>query len=347
MRAMVVRQTGDAEVLQLEEVPEPELRPNEVRIEVDSCGVCFHDVVTRNGTMRRGVELPFIPGHEVAGKVVEVGPNVRDFKIGDLVATAQRRHICGRCGHCRSGQETSCEEREFLGDAGLNGGYAALVNVEEDNVTLVPEGVSLEDASIAACAIGTELNAIRDVAQVRMGERVLISGAGGGLGIHGVQLARLAGAFVVAVTTSEDKAQKISEAGAHKVVLVARGEDFSDKVKAATDGEGVDVVIDNVGSPLFQPTRRSLAMNGRWIFVGQLTGEFVQLNPAQMFFRNLSIKSAKSTSREQLRDTLALLARNLVRSVILDRLPLAEATEAHKLVEAGRTTGRLLLKPQQ
>jgi acryloyl-coenzyme A reductase len=128
---------------------------------------------------------------------------------------------------------------------------------------------------------------------------------------------------------------------------VERGEDFSGKVKDATDGEGVDVVIDNVGSPLFQPTRRSLAMNGRWIFVGQLTGEFVQLNPAQMFFRNLSIKSAKSTSREQLRDTLALLARNLVRSVILERLPLAEAAAAHELVEAGRSTGRLVLKPQQ
>src|SRR3546814_12643038 len=99
----------------------------------------------------------------------------------------------------------------------------------------------------------------------------------------------------------------IRQAGAHEVVLIARGEDFSEKVKKATGGDGVDVVIDNVGSVLFQPTRRSLAMGARWIFVGQLTGDFVQLNPAQIFFRNISIMSAKSTSREQLRDSLDLV----------------------------------------
>lgn len=344
MRAMVVRATGEADVLTLEDVAEMELRPNEVRIKVDTCGVCFHDVVSRNGVMKRGIELPFIPGHEVAGEIVEVGHQVTRFKVGENVASAQRRHICGSCGYCRTGRETSCEEREFLGDAGLNGGYSEFVCVEDDNLAHIPDGVSLEDAAIAACAIGTELNAIRDVAKVQVGERVLVSGAGGGLGIHGVQLARQAGAFVVAVTTSEEKAERIREAGAHEVVRVARGEDFSKAVRNATDG-GVDVVIDNVGSPLFQPTRRSLAMGGRWVFVGQLTGEFVQLNPAQIFMKNLTILSAKSTSREQLRDSLDLLAKQMVRSVIVDRLPLEEAARAHQGVEAGRAVGRTVLKP--
>jgi acryloyl-coenzyme A reductase len=344
MKAMVVRSTGDADRLQLEEVPAPELRPHDVRIKVDTCGVCFHDVVTRNGTMKRGIELPFIPGHEVSGEVVEIGPRVSQFSVGDRVAAAQRRHICGHCASCRTGQETSCEEREFLGDAGLNGGYAEFVNVEEDNLALVPEGVMLEDAAIAACAIGTELNAIRDVGKVRPGERVLITGAGGGLGIHGVQLARLAGAFVVAVTSSEEKVERIRKAGAHEVILTGRSEDFSARVRAVSDG-GVDVCIDNVGSPTFQPTRRSFDMGGRWIFVGQLTGEFVQLNPAQLFFRNLSILSAKSTSREQLRDSLDLMRRGMVRAIIVDRLPLEGAVEAHRLVEAGRTVGRTVLKP--
>lgn len=344
MKAMVVRETGEADVLKLEDVAEMELRPNEVRIKVDTCGVCFHDIVSRNGVMKRGIELPFIPGHEVAGEIVEVGPRVTQFRVGDKVATAQRRHICGTCGYCRTGRETSCEEREFLGDAGLNGGYSEFVCVEDDNLAHIPEGVSLEDAAIAACAIGTELNAIRDVARVQVGERVLISGAGGGLGIHGVQLARQAGAFVVAVTTSEEKAERIREAGAHEVVLTGRGEDFSKKAQNVTDG-GVDVVIDNVGSPLFQPTRKSLAMGGRWVFVGQLTGEFIQLNPAQIFMKNLTIMSAKSTSREQLRDSLDLLAKKMVRSVIVDRLPLEEAARAHQSVEAGRAVGRTVLKP--
>ena len=344
MKAMVVSATGGADALELQDVPLPELRPHDVRIQVDTCGVCFHDVVTRNGTMKRGIEVPFIPGHEVSGEIVEIGARVTQFRVGDRVATAQRRHICGHCALCRTGQETSCEEREFLGDAGLNGGYAEYANVEEDNLAVVPEGVALEDAAIAACAIGTELNAIRDIGKVRPGERGLISGAGGGLGIHGVQLARLAGAFVVAVTSSEEKAERIREAGAHEVVLTGRGEDFSSQVRKVSDG-GVDVCIDNVGSPTFQPTRRSFAMGGRWVFVGQLTGEFVQLNPAQLFFRNLSILSAKSTSREQLRDSLDLMRRGMVRSVIVDRLPLEGAVDAHRRVEAGRTVGRTVLKP--
>jgi acryloyl-coenzyme A reductase len=228
---------------------------------------------------------------------------------------------------------------------GLNGGYAEFVCVEDDNVAIVPEGVSLDEAAITACAIGTELNAIREVANVQPGDKVLITGAGGGLGIHGIQIARIAGGFVVAVTTSEAKAKLIKDAGAHEVILVKRGEDFSDAVKKVTGGEGVDVAIDNVGSVLFQPTRRSLAMGARWIFVGQLTGDFVQINPAQIFMRDISIKSAKSTSRKQLQDCLELVRLKLVKPVITGSLPLEKAAEAHREVESGHSAGRILLKP--
>jgi acryloyl-coenzyme A reductase len=345
MRAMVIRAAGDADALRLEEVPVPALRPNDVLIRVEACGVCFHDVVTRNGVLRRGIRMPLIPGHEVSGIVEAVGPAVRLFAPGDRVATVQRRHICGFCRFCRTGRETSCADREFLGDADLNGGYAEYVAVEDDNVAKVPAGVPLDQAAIVACAIGTELNAIRDVAAVQPGDRVLVSGAGGGLGIHGVQIARLCGGHVIAVTTSDEKAQIIRDAGAHEVIVVARGEDFSPKVVAATGGDGVDVVIDNVGSVLFEPTRRSLGMGARWVFIGQLTGDFVKFNPAQIFMKDVTIRSAKSTSRRQLEDSLDLVARGLVRPIITDVLPLEAAADAHRLVEAGQTVGRILLKP--
>ncbi len=345
MRAMVVTEPGGLDALKLTDVPIPDLRNNDVLIRVEACGVCFHDVVTRNGTMKRGVKMPLIPGHEIAGIVERIGPGVRDFKPGDRVTTVQRRHICGRCRYCRSGRETSCEEREFMGDMGLNGGYAEFACVEEDNVALVPADIPLDQAAIVACAIGTELNAIRDVANVKPGDKVLITGAGGGLGIHGIQIARASGGFVVGLTTSDDKAQLIKDAGAHEVVLCKRGEDFSAAVKKVTGGEGVDVAIDNVGSAVFQPTRKSLAMGARWIFVGQLTGEFVQINPAQFFMRDISIKSAKSTSRKQLLDSLELVRLGLVKPIVTHALPLESAAEAHRDVESGRSVGRILLKP--
>jgi D-arabinose 1-dehydrogenase-like Zn-dependent alcohol dehydrogenase len=274
-----------------------------------------------------------------------LGSEVREFRCGDLVATTIHSHVCGHCRQCRGGRETSCPERVFLGDAGLNGGYAELVCVDADAALKVPAGVSLEEASIVACTIGTELNAVRDVGRVRLGERVLVTGAGGGLGLHGVQLSRLAGAFTIAVTTTAAKAARIREAGADEVVVVERGEDFSREVRRITDGRGVDAAIDNVGSPVFESVRRSMADGGRIVLVGQLTGEFLTINPAQLFLRNISILSAKAVSRSQLADALDLVARGRIKPAVEGVYPLDAAAETHRLVEAGLSMGRLVLKP--
>lgn len=345
MKAMVVRQPGGLEAMRLETIPDPVAGPREVVIKVDACGVCFHDIVTRNGTLKAGVKMPCVLGHEISGTVVDAGRDVTRFKSGNRVATAQRYYICGACRFCRSGRESLCAERKFLGDYGLVGGYGEYVAVGDDNVALVPDAVSLADASIASCAIGTCLNGVRDVGRVQMGESALVTGAGGGLGVHAVQLARHAGAMVIAQTTSPDKAELIRAAGAHHVVVHARGEDFSPEVKRLTHGRGVDVLIDNVGTPLFDPMRRSLGISGRWILIGQLTGEFVPFNPAQLFLKNQSMLSVTSTSRNQLEDVLGLMQRGDVKAMITQSLPLEKAAQAHRLVEAGRAAGRLVLRP--
>jgi acryloyl-coenzyme A reductase len=345
MRAVVAERTGPPDVLRVADVAAREVGPREIRVAVAACGVCFHDVVVRNGTFRRGVEMPVILGHEVAGRVESLGSEVRGLKLGDAVATTIHSHVCGDCGHCRSGHETSCPERMFLGDAGLNGGYAELVCVDADAAQPIPSGVSMEEASIAACTIGTELNAVRDVGRVKLGERVLVTGAGGGLGLHGVQLCRLSGAFTIAVTTSRAKAARIREAGADEVIVVERGQDFSGEVRRLTNGHGVDAAIDNVGSPVFESVRRSVADDGRIVLVGQVTGDFVSLNPAQLFLRNISILSAKGVSRAQLADALDLVARRRIKPVVEEVCRLDDAAEAHRRVEAGLSSGRLVLSP--
>jgi len=345
MRAVITEGTGPPEVMRVAEVAAREPGPREIRIAVAACGVCFHDVVVRNGTFRRGVEMPVILGHEVAGTVDRLGSEVRNFRLGDLVATTIHSHVCGHCRHCRSSRETSCPERVFLGDAGLNGGYAELVCVDADAAVVVPAGVTVDEAAIVACTVGTELNAVRDVGRVRLGERVLVTGAGGGLGLHGVQLAHVVGAFTIAVTTHAAKAARIREAGADEVIVVGKGQDFSSEIRWLTGGRGVDVVIDNVGSPVFEMVRRSVADDGRIVLVGQLTGNFISLNPAQLFLRNVSILSAKGVSRAQLADALDLVARRRIKPVVERAYRLEDAAVAHGIIEAGQATGRLVLKP--
>lgn len=346
MKAIVVRTTGAAaDVMRLETLPDPSPGPGQAVVRIEACGVCFHDIVTRNGTMKLGIALPIIPGHEIAGTVVAVGRDVRTLKVGDRVAALERSHVCGHCRYCRTGREPLCAEQVFIGDKGLNGGYAEYVVVDEDSLVPVPDGVSIEAAAIAACGIGTVYHAISEVGRVRPAENVLVTGSGGGVGTHAVQIAHRAGAFVVAQTTSPEKAETLKRLGADVVVVSERGKDFSDAVRAATGGEGADVVIDNVGTALFQPTRRSLARGGRWVLVGQLTGEFVPFNPAQLFLKSISMLSAMSTTRPELESCLALLARGHIEGVIDRTMPLTEAAAAHALVESGKSLGRVVLRP--
>ncbi|MEY3651877.1 MAG: hypothetical protein RL739_47, partial [Pseudomonadota bacterium] len=215
MKAVVVNKAGGLDALTYTDIPDPQPQGHELVLKVHSCGVCFHDVLTRNGTLKAGVRLPCVLGHEVAGTVVELGAQVKGFKLGDRVATTQRSYICGHCRFCRSGFEPLCAQRVFLGDVGLVGGYAQYLAISSDCIAQVPDGVDLDHAAVAACAVGTVLNAVRDVGRVQMGETVLITGAGGGLGLHAIQLARLAGARVLAQTTSADKVELIRKMGAH------------------------------------------------------------------------------------------------------------------------------------
>jgi NADPH:quinone reductase-like Zn-dependent oxidoreductase len=163
--------------------------------------------------------------------------------------------------------------------------------------------------------------------------------------MHGVQLAKHAGGWVIAQTTSPAKAETLRELGADAVVVVERGGDFSGDVRALTDGEGVDCALDTVGTPVFAPTRRSLARGGRWVLVGQLNGEFVPFNPAQLFLKGISMLSATSTTREELRLSLQLLRRGDVRAVLGPCFAMTRAAEALALVQSGAAAGRVLIAP--
>jgi acryloyl-coenzyme A reductase len=339
MKAAVMHQQGGPEVLVIEDIAIPAIKPNEVLVKVGAVGVSYHDVVERNGAYQRGVHFPMVIGNEVAGTVEKVGEQVTTLKVGDRVC-CKPFQVCGMCRRCRNGMETACTKRR-----GVRGGYAEYTNITEEALLKIPDSVSFEQACMLGASTGVALNAVRDVAKVRVGEHVLVTGASGGCGIPSVEIARASGAIVIAVTRSEAKRQELLDIGAHHVIVAPDGKDFSNDVKALTADEGVEVVIDNVGSRVFTPSFKSLAVGGRYAFVGQLFREDISINPARIFFKRANMIGVGSCRRDQLEDAIKLVAAGTVKPRVAKVFPLADAAKAHAMVESGEVVGRVVLKP--
>jgi acryloyl-coenzyme A reductase len=339
MRAAILDGAGGPDAFRLVEIPVPDCGPGDVLVKVMACGVSFRDVVERNGTYRRDVSFPLVLGLEISGVVVGIGRDVRHVAVGDAVCS-KAFSSCGDCRYCRTGRETTCLQRRPV-----RGGYAEYVALPEDVWVRVPPGVSFEVSCSLGAASGVALNAVRDTAHVTMGETVLVTGATGGVGWPSVQLAKLAGARVIAVTREPGKAELLREAGADELVVMDSDGRFAAQVRALTAGEGVDVVIDNVGSRVFNECFDSLALHGRYALVGQLFGETTQINLARIFFKRAQLLGVGSVSRAQLADVIALAASGHLRPRIARVLALEDVALAHELVENGQTVGRVVLAP--
>jgi propanol-preferring alcohol dehydrogenase len=264
MKAMVLPKFGAP--LELRDVPMPKIGPNDVLLRVRATGVGL-TVVIMIANPGRVTSFPRIPGHEVAGDVVETGSEVTNVKVGDRVA-CHFYLTCHACRFCRSGRETLCTAfRGFVGQA-LDGGYAEYMAIPALNVTPIPPGVSDMDAAVATDAIATPYHACREEARVGPGDTVLIIGAGGGVGIHGVQMAKLCGGWVLGADVTDEKLAAAKDHGAD-AIIDARGGDLAAHVKRATDGRGADAVIDFVASrEMLDAGMKSLARAGRLVIIG-------------------------------------------------------------------------------
>jgi acryloyl-coenzyme A reductase len=338
MRAVTFGAFGGPEVLQVTQVERPQPGPRDVLVRIHAAGICHHDVLSRAGRIpgRPGRIL----GHEIAGEIVAVGADVASARMGERVVLYQRL-FCGGCRFCLSGRHDLCRASRVLGEEG-GGGYAEFACVPARNAICLPEGLDMTAAALAVCPIGTSVRALIGVAAIRPGQTVLVTGAGGGLGLHQIAIAKSVQASVIAVTSSPQKVQALRAAGADEVIVSADLK-FSREVWRLTAKQGADVVLENVVTGTFGESLRSTAQNATVVVLGNIGAQPVELDPGLVIMRRIRIAGSGNATFADVHTALHLLAGKVVKPCIGRVLPFAQAALGHALMEQRAVSGRIVL----
>jgi len=335
LRAVFLEEFGGD--LKIQEVDKPSPGRGEVLVKIIRTGVCYRDILTVDGFFPRA-KLPLILGHEIAGIVEEVGGDVEDVSVGDTVVSLPYVP-CGECQYCRSGRENICINRRWYGEV-LDGSYSEYILLDKRSIVKVEGEVDWNYLAISACVIGMLIHAIEDFGGIGDGSKVLVTGASGGVGIHAIQISKIYGADVIAVTSSEDKV-KFIESVSPDHIIVSKG-DFSRDVKELTGG--VDLVLETVGGPTFKNSLKSLKWGGRLALIGNVTVESPSLQLGLMILRENLIHGVISSTRRTLMKAIDYGLRGLVKA-IGQEMSLWNIGEAHRILREGRSRGRVFLKP--
>lgn len=340
MKAMVLREYNQP--LRLEDVAIPTIGAGELLVHVKACGVCASNLKYAKEPADC-IALPHILGHEPAGEVAEVGPNVDGFARGDRVCI----YIfvtCRVCLYCTTGQEHSCLQQQRLGHE-LPGAYAEYVKVPAWNTFKIPAGISFEEAGGIADAMVTSYHAVRTKARVRVGEDVAVMGVGG-LGSNAVQLARLAGCRVIAIDITPRKLEFARKIGADETIN-AQMEAVPERIRAMTNGKGVEVFFDYVGTrDSMKAGLHSVRRGGKFVLVGHEPGhEFQAKTFQELIMEEVQLIGSHASARNEMQAVLKLIQDGKLRPLIGAVYPLAEANEAHRALEHEEIFGRIVLVP--
>jgi NADPH2:quinone reductase len=322
MKALVCRAYGPIDSLAIEEVPDPKPASGEVLVSVRACGINFPDLLVVQGKYQFKPTPPFSPGGEVAGVVEAVGSGASHVKVGDRVVAM------GPCG-----------------------GIAEKFVTDASRTIPIPNGVEFATAVCLPTAYGTTLHALRDRAQLRPGETLLVLGAAGGVGLSAVQIGKRMGARVIAAASSIEKLAVCKQVGADEVIDYGT-EDLKERVKALTGGSGADVVYDPVGGPYSEPALRATAWEGRFLVIGFAAGDIprIPLNLTLLkgcsivgVFWGMAMARDPARLRGQLAELLAWTADGSLTPHVHARYPLERALDALKDVESRRVRGKAVV----
>jgi len=341
MKALCFYEHGGLEVLTYDDVRQPEPGPGEVLVRVRATALNHLDVFVRCGWPGLDLEMPHWGGSDVAGEVAELGADVTGWEVGQRVVvdpgitTAEDEFV-------RRGEHSLSPGYLILGED-VRGGHAEFVAVPSSNLRAMPESW---DYAAAAAPLLVTLTAWRMLirrAQLQAGESVLVVGAGGGVNSMAIQIAKLAGARVYALTSSEEKENQALDLGADVVINYRENPKWSRTIYEMTDRRGVDVVVDNVGKATLPQSMRAVARGGRIVMVGNTSGPHAEIDTRYIFGKQISLIGSTMGSHQDFLDVTDLLWSGKLRPVVDTVMHLSEGKKAFEILERGEKFGKIVL----
>jgi NADPH:quinone reductase-like Zn-dependent oxidoreductase len=342
MKAVQFSEHGDRDVIEYGEFPDPEPDYGEVVVDVKAASLNHLDIWTRRGLPGIDLEMPHIPGSDMAGVVSEVGDGVTRFEEGDRVAL-----VAGVASEddefSRHGDPTLAADFHIIGEH-VRGVHSEFAAVPASNLVPVPEGVEWEVAGSASLVFQTAWRMLVDRADVDPGETVLVHGASGGVGHAAVQIADYAGAEVFATASTDGKLEYAAECGADHLINYEE-DDFARRIYELTDKRGVDVVVDHIGEATYQDSLKSLRKGGRLVTCGATTGPNPDAGLNRIFWNQLEIIGSTMATPGQADDALELVWDGVFEPRIREVLPMSETARAHEMIENREGFGKVVVIP--
>ena len=312
----------------------PQADPGMVVVALEATGVCFRDLIDRSGRIPF-LNPPVVPGHEGVGRVIALGEGVTQWAIGDRVGTLHR-NACGTCQSCEAGETSLCQSAAFVLGLLADGTYARHLVVPDNGLYRADETMDPAMAACLHCTFGTAWRSLVTVGGLKDGERVLITGANGGVGAAAVQIAARFAREVVAIVRREGHEERLKALGATQVV-VSKDNRFHYGVTP------VDIALDCVGTPTFNAALRSLRVGGRVVVVGNVTAERSALNLGLLITMGKSVLGPGGANPSDMSALLTEHHRKPFESIVTQTRPLAEADDAQRCLKAGGMQGRTVL----
>ncbi len=324
---------GSDKGITIEDIPVPKIGAQEMLVKVAACGVCHTDLHYIEHGVPTFKKPPVVLGHEASGTIEEVGSEVGDWKAGQRVLIPAVL-TCGKCMFCRMGRENICANMTMLGNH-IDGAYAEYVAVPAKDVLELPESIPLEEASIIADAISTPYHAVKNRAQVKPGDTVVIFGCGG-VGINAIQLSVACGAYVIAVDINEKKLEWATQFGATKTINASKVERVSKEVKKLTGG-GADIAMEVIGNPrTIEEALDCIRIGGRLCIVGY-TAEKMSVVAGKIMFKELDVVGSLGCRPLDYRPLIRMVETGAidVKRQVTHKFPLEELDKAFAVMKEG------------